>query len=161
RDSLYSAFAIYTSSPNQPNGYARALAQYQDTLASTFLTNRAAQSGTTDAPPPVLPADAGRLSLSVGATLNAVGTGLSKAAKGGRAATIEVSATDIEVTDAVNSSAATSGAASGPVQLSASVLQSWNPGELVIGGVTRNGALNVVSNTVTVDSGANLTADQI
>jgi filamentous hemagglutinin len=147
RDPLYSAFTIWTSS------YAREIAGYQDTFASSFF-NVVQAAGQ---PPPVLPADAGRLSITVGTALQATGNVLSQPAKGGRAASIDVSASNLEITG-------TSGPTqSDAVELSAAVVQGWGAGQLVLGGQPSSdgSSIQVNAESVTIGAGAQLSADQI
>ncbi len=143
RDAQYSGFAIF------PSSYARALAGYQDTLASTFF---AAAS-----PASPVPADAGRLSLDIGSNLALGGQVLSAAMTGGRAAEIDISATSLAITGAGGTGP------SGAVDLPASVIQEWGAGELVLGGRPSqdNSGISVTATTLTVGSGVQLSADQL
>ena len=84
----YSGFAI------RPGTYGRALAQYDDSVASTFFPARVKRLEL-DATASV--ADAGGLSLFAGTQLDAQGSVLTAAAKGGRDATIDVSALHLAV----------------------------------------------------------------
>jgi filamentous hemagglutinin len=145
----YTGFAVY------PGSYGSELAAYNVSLASNFFS---AAATTTGAPRPTLPADAGTLSINVGNALDVVGEVLTKASNGGLAAPIDISAADLVI-----------GTPAGPVpadavSISGSVLSSWQPGSLVLGGKmdpdTAN-AIDVIANTVTVGSGTTLTAGQI
>jgi filamentous hemagglutinin len=151
---VFEGFAIY------PAGYGQQLASYNISSASTYFGAVAALAGTG---PVAEPVDAGSLTLSVvegsnallGNSLNLQGTVQTAAASGGRGALINISAPNLEVT--------ANGAASTPdfVAVSGSVLQSWNASALTLGGAANGNNINVVSDSVVVDSGVNLTADQI
>lgn len=156
----YVGFAVY------PGSYGGQLAEYDLSLASKFFSTQASLAGKAR---PVLPADAGALLMSVSGALNAAGQVQTAAASGGLGASIEISANDLVV-----------GAASGPVPQDAvtiqgSVLQSWQPGSLILGGTITPAAssgsgsspapasstINVLANSVTIGSDTSLTADQI
>jgi filamentous hemagglutinin len=151
---VYEGFAVY------PGSYGQQLATYNISSASTYFGAVAALAGTG---PVAEPADAGTLSLSVvqgsnallGNSLNLQGNVQTAAATGGRGALINISAPNLEVT--------TGGTASTPdfVAVSGSVLQSWNASALTLGGATDGSSISVAANSVLVDSGVNLTADQI
>jgi filamentous hemagglutinin family protein len=152
---VFEGFAIY------PGGYGQQLASYNISSASTYFSAVAALAGTG---PVTEPADAGSLTLSVvqGSngllnSLNLQGSVQTAAAAGGRGALINISAPNLEVT--------ANGAALNPdfVAVSGSVLQSWNASALTLGGAaTADGSsVSVAANSVIVDSGVNLTADQI
>jgi len=163
----YEGVAVY------PSGYAQELSAYTISSASSYFGAIATAAGTGPVPEP---ADAGTFSLTVTPasfnSLNLQGSVLTAAASGGRGAEINISAPDLEITGA--------GAASdGNIQVSGSVLQSWNASSLTLGGVatslsptttvasatsstvTDNTSIAVEANSVTVDSGVQLTADQI
>jgi filamentous hemagglutinin len=162
----YEGVAIY------PSGYAQELSAYTISNASTYFGAIATEAGTG---PVAEPADAGIFSLTVTpATMNALnieGRVLTAAASGGRGAQIDLSAPDLEITSGNGAAAA------GAVGVSGSVLQSWNASSLTLGGVatavpeTSTAAapcnntpctnIAVAANSVTVDSGVQLTADQI
>jgi filamentous hemagglutinin family protein len=143
----YTGFAIY------PGSYGNQLAEYDVTTASTFFSAAASLAGK---PRPNLPADAGTLSILVGSAFQASGAVDTAAAKGGLAASIEISANDLVV-----------GTATGPVPqdavtLSSALLASWQPGSLLLGGSSADGSsITVGADSVTIGSGATLTADQI
>jgi filamentous hemagglutinin len=152
----YEGFAVY------PSGYGQQLAAYTISQASSYFPAVAALNGTGTVP---LPADAGVLSISVVASssstastsLSLLGTVQTGAASGGRGATINISAPDLEVsTDGSTSS-------SSFVGISSTVLQSWNASELTLGGSVSadDSSATVAANRVTVDGGVSLTADQI
>jgi filamentous hemagglutinin family protein len=167
----YQGVAIY------PSGYAEKLAAYTISNASSYFSAIATTAGTG---PVAEPADAGTFTLSVTPapinSLDVQGSVLTAAASGGRGAQINVSAPDLEIT-----SGNASGSALGSVSVLGSVLQSWNAGSLTLGGVaspvaaisdatTTGGAATttayssnvaVAANSVKVDSGVQLTADQI
>jgi filamentous hemagglutinin len=150
---VYEGFAVY------PGGYGQQLATYNISNASTYFAAAAVLAGTGPVPEP---GDAGSLTFSVlasnsllGNSFNLQGTVQTSAAAGGRGALINISAPDLEVT--------AGGAASSPdfVAVSGSVLQSWNAGAITLGGAANDTSVAVAANNVIVDSGVNLTADQI
>jgi filamentous hemagglutinin len=153
---VYQGFAIY------PGSYAQQLATYTINPASTYFAAAAAQSGGGPVP---LPADSGTLALTIAASTNAAiatslslqGTVETTAAAGGRGAQINISAPDLEL------SANGTASAPGTVGVAATVLQSWNPSEITLGGTTATdgSTATVAADHVTVDAGVNLTADQI
>jgi filamentous hemagglutinin len=154
----YTGFAIY------PGSYGSELAAYDVSLASSFFSAAATAGG---APRPTLPADAGSLSIAVGDSLEVAGQVLTKAASGGLAAPIDISANDLVIGTPSGS------VPSDAVFISGSVLSGWQPGSLVLGGTMTSdlagtatptataSAIDVVANTVTVGSGTTLTAGQI
>ena len=150
----YEGFAIY------PGSYSQKLASYTISDASTYFSGTG--SGTSAAVP--VPADGGTLNVSVLAaldnSLDLEGKVLTAAAKGGSGAQVNISASDLAVTSA---SSGTSG--SGVIAVSGSVLQSWNAASLTLGGVsstsTSGTAIVVTADKVTIDTGVNLSADQI
>jgi filamentous hemagglutinin family protein len=163
----YEGVAVY------PSGYAQELAAYTISNASSYFSAIATLAGTG---PVAEPADAGTFSLTVTPasvnSLNLQGSVLTAAASGGRGAEIDISAPDLEITG-------TSAASDGSIQVSGSVLQSWNASSLTLGGVasslnptttvstatsstvTNNTGIAVEASNITVDSGVQLTADQI
>jgi filamentous hemagglutinin family protein len=155
----YSGFAVW------PGDYGQSLAKYAISDASTFFaaTANAAASASTAAsstPRIVLPADAGTLMIGVSNSLNALGQVLSAAASGGAAATIDIYTTGLDdLTLTANSQATVSSG----VALAAPVVQSWAPGDLVLGGqLSADGSsINVTARAVTVGTGAQLTAGEI
>ena len=155
----YEGFAIY------PGSYAQQLAAYNISDASTYFGAQAAEAGTG---PVAEPADAGTLSFIVAQSLNnsfsLQGSVLTVAATGGRGALVNISAPNLEVTSGSQE------AMSGFLPVSGSVLQSWNASSITLGGTSSQSTgatgtpdLNVAvaANNVIVDSGVNLTADQI
>jgi filamentous hemagglutinin len=147
--SLYTGFAIRSSS------YLNNLDTYTISTASSYFANAAAASGATNV---VLPADAGTLLIAAGSSLNALGKVNSAAGAGGTGATIELSANDLTVT----ASSATNTGASG-VTIGASVLSSWNAGDLILGGelASDGSGLIVTANNVTIGAGAQFNAGQV
>jgi filamentous hemagglutinin family protein len=160
----YTGFAIY------PGSYGNELAQYDVSLASSFFSAAASAAG---APRPTLPADAGSLSIAVATALDAAGEVRTAAASGGLAAPIDISANDLVV-----------GTPSGPVpsdavSISGAVLESWQPGSLLLGGsmtsyststatsatgettLVSASSINVLATSVTIGAGTALTAGQI
>ncbi len=146
----YSGFAVY------PGSYGESLAQYTISEASGFFSAAAASSGQTQV---ALPADAGTLRIAVGSVLNALGTVRSSAAAGGTAAVVDIYTTgsgDLTIT-------ADAQASGGGIVLQAPVIQSWDPGTLVLGGQLSadDSTINVTADTVTFGAGAAVTAGQI
>lgn len=142
----------YTGFAVRPGTQARDLAQYDDHLASKFFADRATRLEAQT--PPELPADAGTLSLLATTSLDMRGIVDVAAGSGGRAGRIEIAGTNIEVVNSV-----TEGADS--VQVAASVLNMWNPGELWIGGTKRGETVDVISDRVRVADGVNVTAGEV
>jgi filamentous hemagglutinin len=150
----YGGFAIY------PGSHGGQLAEYDQSLASTYFSAAASAAG---APRPTLPADAGALTIDItgmpglASALNIGGQVRTSAASGGLAAPIEISAADLVI--------GTPNAAvpSDAVSVSGSVLASWQPGSLLLGGATSadGGSIDVLANTVTIGAATTLTADQI
>jgi filamentous hemagglutinin family protein len=144
----YSGFAIY------PGSYGQQLAQYDLSVASTYFSAAASSAGK---PRPTLPADAGLLSIAVTSSLDIAGQVRTAAASGGLPATVEISANDLVI-----------GNPTGPVPADAvsipgSVLASWKPGSLLLGGTTSTDGdtINVLASSITVGSGTKLIADEI
>jgi filamentous hemagglutinin len=150
----YEGFAIY------PGSYAQQLAAYNISQASTYYGALAAAAGNGAV---AEPADAGTFTLSItpalNNSLNLQGSVLTAAASGGRGAQVNLSAPDLEI-----SSGSPTGAA-GSIIVAGSVLQSWNASALTLGGTSSSDgtstSIAVAANSVTVDSGVQLTADQI
>ena len=154
----YEGFAIY------PGSYGQQLAAYNISDASSYFTAAATEAGTG---PVATTADAGSLTFSVVQSLNnsfdLQGSVLTAAAAGGRGAVVNISAPNLEITCGSVCSAGTSPTAAGVISVSGSVLQSWNASELTLGGTSTvdGSSIGVTANNVTVDSGVDLTADQI
>lgn len=159
----YEGVAIY------PSGYAEKLASYTISDASTYFSAIATAAGAGSVSEP---ADAGILNISVTPaavnSLNLQGSVLTSAATGGQGAIVNLSASDLEITSGNSATSA------GALAVSGSVLQSWNASTLTLGGAampvtetasgstaTNSSTIAVAANTVTVDSGVQLTADQI
>ena len=157
----YEGVAIY------PAGYAGKLAAYSISQASSYFNAQAAVAGTGTA---ASPADAGTFTLVVTpAATNSLALGgsvLTAPATGGADAQVNISAPNLEIT------ASAAAASDGAIQIPAAVLQSWNAGSLTLGGIaspavvapgstTPVAAIAVAANSVKVDAGVTLTADQI
>lgn len=141
----YTGFAI------RPGSQARDLAAYEDSYASEFFADRAARL---ELPNPILPADAGTLSLLATTSLDMRGIVNVGAATGGRSGRIEVAATNLEVVNTISET-------SDGVQIAASVLSSWRAGELWIGGTKRGDTVDVVADQVRIEAGASVVADEV
>lgn len=171
----YEGFAVY------PGSYGQQLAAYTISNASSYFGNQAAAAGIGSV---AEPADAGTLTIKVSQpapmmpplsnSLDLNGSVLTAAASGGRGALVNISAPDLFV------SANTTDSASTGVTVLGSVLQGWDASMLTLGGITstipisatgtNSGAaankctgtcIEVAANTVTVQKGVSLTADQI
>ncbi|HMK85710.1 MAG TPA: filamentous hemagglutinin family protein [Steroidobacteraceae bacterium] len=158
----YVGVAIY------PSGYAQRLASYTISDASTFFQAVASSAGTGPVPEP---ADGGTFNLTITAaainSLELQGNVLTASASGGRGAEISIDAPDLTIT-------AGNATSPGALDVSSTVLQSWNASSITLGGtgttstqtasngsVTTTTTIAVGANTVTVDPGVQLTADQI
>jgi filamentous hemagglutinin len=150
----YQGFAIY------PGSYGQTLAQYDVNTASSYFAAAAAAAQAAGKPPVNLPADAATLLIQAGASLHALGSVNSAAGTGGTGATIEISSDNLTVT-----ASATDTISSG-VAIAAPVLQSWNAGNLILGGQLMTDAsgaqsLNVTASSVTIAQGAQFSANQV
>jgi filamentous hemagglutinin len=143
-----------------PGSYSQQLAQYQDSYASSFFATLASNSGS---PTPNLPTDAGQLSISVDESLNLAGTVLTKPFDSkGKGAVVDISAPILEITQETGGAVTQTGA----VGVGAGVIDGWHVGELVLGGHPHldsngNSVIDVNANQVTVDSGVQLSADEV
>jgi filamentous hemagglutinin len=137
----------------RPGSYGQQLAEYALHPASTYFAPVVdpAQSVLTHV---TTTADAGSLVLAATTSLDALGAIRTGAGSGGRAATIDLSASDLYVGNKDE-------APVGAVVLSDTVLSSWAAGSLVIGGTAANGNLAVSANTVTLGNGAHVSADEV
>ena len=143
----YTGFAVY------PGSYSQSLAQYSVSSASGFFASQAAAAGVSQV---VLPTDAGAVLIAAGQFLDAEGNVLSAGGKGGTAATISISATDLHVTSDPQHPA------SDGVSIAATALQSWNAGDLILGGLLNpDGTVTVTAANVSIDSGADFSAGQV
>ncbi len=168
----YQGFAVY------PGSYARQLANYTISNASSYFGAQAVAAGTG---PVSEPADAGMLTLAVSQStsptvtnkLDLAGSVLTAATSGGRGALINISAPDLTITSGTDTSGASG------ITVSAPVIQSWNASQLTLGGTTSTSTVTplssaglpeslvattsiaVAADTVKIDSGVSLTADQI
>ena len=143
--------------PGGPGGYEHQLASYTDEYASKFFSGQPTTTTGMATPPPILPADAGTLVLAVNQSLDAQGTILTKAAKGGENGTIAISAPQIEIDPGLAASQQ-----SGDVHLSAATMATWNAGRLFIGAApTATNTLQVDTDVVRIASGTSLSADEI
>jgi len=135
----YSGYAIY------PGSWGRSLAEYHDTLASSYFIDGRKT------------ADAGQLSISTGDALQINGNVMSQASSGGRAASIDVSASNLQIVGSVGQGT------TNIVQLQDSVLNDWHAGSLLLGGVRESDGttVDVAANQVTVASNAKLSADEV
>ena len=147
----YTGFAI------RPGSYAQSLAQYTISSASSYFATPVGDSTST----PVLPADAGTLLFAASNSLSALGKVNSAAGSGGTAATIEISSSDLTVT--ASSSSGTGATGSAGVSIAAPVIQSWNAGDLILGGqlAADGSGLIVTAQNVTIGSGAQFSAGQV
>jgi filamentous hemagglutinin len=147
-DTRYSGFSV------RPGSFGRQLAAYNDYKASTFFPARAQRL---DLGSVTMPADAGSLGLSAGMHLDARGGVLTAAATGGKGSAIDVSATHLELTSSPSPTA------DGVVQLDTSVVKSWSPAQLLLGGRTSDGgkSIEVLADSVSFASSTDLALDEI
>jgi filamentous hemagglutinin family protein len=146
-----------------PGSYGQSLAQYLVTDGSTFFGSLAATAASNapgvTLPHMPLPADAGTLSIEVSAALNFLGQVVGNApGSTGVGSTINISAPQLAVTGA------SSGAAfPGVVTIAGAVIQSWNAGEVVLGGqASADGtSIAVAANSVTIEDGAQTSANEV
>jgi filamentous hemagglutinin family protein len=142
----------YTGFAVRAGTQGRDLAEYQDHLASKFFADRATRLE--EQTPPVLPADAGTLSLLATTSLDMRGIVDVSAGSGGRAGRVEIAGASVEIVNTVSAGADS-------VQIAASVLNTWNPGELWIGGTKRGETVDVISDRVRVADGVNVSAGEV
>jgi filamentous hemagglutinin family protein len=136
----------------RPGNYAGKLATYTDHLASDLLADSQAALRAGG-----LPRDGGTLLISVQNALNALGAVVTKAAKGGENASIELSAPQVDIVAALSSVPT-----SGTVELSTATVNNWAPGRLLVGGRSdSDGSVVVDAGTVNVAAGDALALDQI
>ncbi len=140
----------------EPGSYAHQLADYQNNSAATFFAAAATAAGL---PAPVLPADAGALQIQASALLAAAGTVNAAGASGGANGLVAIaSPTSITIT----APGTPAPAAPAGVALGSDVLASWKPGQVLLGGVyTDPNTIDVVTGTISVDSGAALSAGEV
>jgi filamentous hemagglutinin family protein len=148
----YTGFALRPGTYTAAVPYSQPLAQYQTSTASSYFAAAAASAGHAQV---TLPADAGTLLIAAGNSLNALGKVDSSAAPGGSAATIELSATDLTITAASQAGGGTG------VSIGAPVIQSWNAGDLILGGQLSSSGISVTANSVTIGPDAQFSAGQI
>ncbi len=136
----YSGFAIY------PGSWGRQLAEYSDHFASGFFSDSIRNT-----------LDAGQMSIISGTQLFANGSVVSAGAAGGRNASIDVAADNLKVVSGAELPS------SGQVVIDASVLNSWHPGSLLLGGIrSADGEnLEVTANQVSVTDAAHIAADEV
>jgi filamentous hemagglutinin family protein len=146
----YVGFAV------RPGSYIPSLAQYNIASASSFFATASASPGS---PAAVLPADAGTLLIQSfpvstpassslpSPTMDLQGTVMAQGYKKGTGAIIDISSPSLTV----NASGAPG---SNGVTLGASVLESWDAGDLVLGGqLLPDGNIAVTAASVSIDSG--------
>ncbi len=159
----YSGFAVY------PGSYAQQLAQYTITTGSSYFGALATQAAATGEPHVTVPVDAGTLAVAVGSTLVLDPNSLvnTAAASGGMPGTVQIYTTATQ--GGSGSSAAgnlfvgdAAQAPSGAVVINPAALQSWNAGNLLLGGdLQTGGSINVTAGTVEFGAGSSLTAGQL
>ena len=141
----------------RPGSAVQNLAQYNLTSADTFFTQLATASGSAA---PRLPSDAGQLQFLAGQQLQFLGTLAVGPASGGRGAEVDISASQIEI-----SNGGAGSAAAGTVVLNAAQLNSLGAASLLLGG-TRSEAGGIASVTttasnLTVDAGVTLSGTEL
>jgi filamentous hemagglutinin family protein len=147
-DAQWSGFAI------RPGSYAHDLADYADHLASTFF---AASASAPQSAPPVLPADAGRLTISVQSQLDLEGSVNLGAGSGGVRGQLEITAPALEIVGSQAPIVSTYA-----VVITDAELERWNPSQLVLGGYQSAGGTTItpVSATIDVTADAQLAFDE-
>ena len=128
-------------------------AQYQVTDANQFF---AAQAASAHVPPPRLPQDSGALELIASASLGLDGTLRATPASGGLGSTVDISSAQILVTGGGSTAAP-----SGTLVLSAASLDALGAQSLLLGGERSDGVITTDAQTVTVASGAALSAPDL
>ncbi len=137
----------------QPGSYSQQLATYQPYLASTFFPRLASLL---NLPTPDVPANAGRLTLEVGQSLNAAGSVLTAAATGGVGASIDVAAPSLAITHGGGA------APDGAVAVDGATLASWAPASLLLGGTrAADGTVTVASASVDITAGTQVVAPEV
>jgi filamentous hemagglutinin family protein len=147
-----------------PGSYGQSLAQYTVTDGATFFSHLTATAASNAAPGTTLPhmtlpADAGALSIDVSTQLDFLGEVVGNApGSAGVGSTINISAPELAVT-----AGALGASPRGVVTIAGSVIQSWNAGEVVLGGqASADGtSIAVTANSVTIDGGAQLSANEV
>lgn len=148
----------------RPGTAVQNLAQYTVTSADTFFTNLAdaaapAVAGTSATATPRLPVDAGQLQFLAQQQLQFLGSLAVAPGPGGRGAEVDISASQIEITNGSGS------AAPGVVALNAAQLNSLGAASLLLGGTRTEagGIANIATTatTLTVDSGVILSGSEI
>lgn len=135
----------------------QSLAQYQLTSANTFFAQQAKANGV-DASQ--LPMDAGQLQFTAGQQLQFLGALTSTPAQGGRGGEVDISASELEIT---NGGSATTGP--GSVVLQAAQLNSLGAQSVLIGGTrSQDDGVNQITtkaSSVVVDQGVTLSGSEI
>ena len=136
--------------------YAFDEAPYTTTTANSFFTAQATSAGVTSSP---LPQDAGIVAITAGISLDLAGSLLANADKNGRGGSLDLSATNLVVTDGVQSEPA------GTVSVDANQIDELGVTSVLLGG-TRTYAsglttVTVQSDSVTVSSGVTLSGPEV
>jgi hypothetical protein len=137
----------------RPGNYARQLAQYDDQFASKFFADHASDTSSRTK----ITQDAGTLSLAVRQSLEALATVRGQASGNGLNADVEIQAPVIEITNSTEGSGA-----DGAAQLSSALVKDWHVGGLLLGGQRNSkGEVTVGADSVTLDNGTELVADEV
>ena len=151
RDAVWSGFAI------EPGAAARLRSEYNETLASDFYRTRAA---TRETALPLLPGDAGQLSVAVQDRLVIEGTLKAAADDGGRGGRLDIAADNLAIVPRRSD-----GATGSVVEIAADELSRFGAESILLGGFRRaqggGFALDVKAGTVTVENGATLQGDDV
>jgi filamentous hemagglutinin len=151
RDAVWSGFAI------EPGAAARLRSEYNETLASDFYRTRAA---TRETALPLLPGDAGQLSVAVQDRLVIEGALKAAADGGGRGGRLDIAADNLAIVPRRSD-----GATGSVVEIAADELSRFGAESILLGGFRRaqggGFALDVKAGTVTVENGATLQGDDV
>ncbi|BBA32321.1 uncharacterized protein sS8_0353 [Methylocaldum marinum] len=151
RDAVWSGFAI------ESGAAARLRSEYNETLASDFYRTRAA---TRETALPLLPGDAGQLSVAVQDRLVIEGALKAAADGGGRGGRLDIAADNLAIVPRRSD-----GATGSVVEIAADELSRFGAESILLGGFRRaqggGFALDVKAGTVTVENGATLQGDDL
>jgi filamentous hemagglutinin len=151
RDAVWSGFAI------ESGAAARLRSEYNETLASDFYRTRAA---TRETALPLLPGDAGQLSVAVQDRLVIEGALKAAADGGGRGGRLDIAADNLAIVPRRSD-----GATGSVVEIAADELSRFGAESILLGGFRRaqggGFALDVKAGTVTVENGATLQGDDV
>ncbi len=139
----------------QPGSYALQEAQYTVTSANAFFPSQAAAANVGSFE---LPRDAGDIAIAAGSSLSLAGSVLAVPGSNGRGGSLDLSATNLVVTEGLQSEPA------GVVSIDASQLDNLGISSILIGGTRSYGStttVDVQADDVTVAAGVTLTAPEL